>query len=249
MTNALIEAKRLLDDELAKAEATTLERWRKHVRENDLNRVRLKGGSGSGHHGHQGRPGKRGGSLPGRVNTKLDFFLGREVDYNPGSHVVSMYEEVIDQVSNMTGEDYQGVHFLLNRRVMGDVLGTRTTIKRGEKKGQVAVVLSPEAIESAVSKNGDYLLRWFNIDESSATFDNVFRHVAAHELGHLYYKKLPVATKARITDFVTSNWKLASEQSRTYKIVEEAYVDFFAGYTLGYSLPISVEDLVTDTLE
>ena len=27
--------------------------------------LRLKGGSGSGHHGHSGRPGKRGGSLPG----------------------------------------------------------------------------------------------------------------------------------------------------------------------------------------
>ena len=27
--------------------------------------LRLKGGPGSGHHGHSGRPGKRGGSLPG----------------------------------------------------------------------------------------------------------------------------------------------------------------------------------------
>lgn len=27
--------------------------------------IRIKGGPGSGHHGHQGRPGKRGGSLPG----------------------------------------------------------------------------------------------------------------------------------------------------------------------------------------
>ena len=29
-------------------------------------RVRLKGGSGSGHFGHMGRPGLRGGSLPGK---------------------------------------------------------------------------------------------------------------------------------------------------------------------------------------
>lgn len=28
--------------------------------------IRLKGGPGSGHHGHAGRPGKRGGSLPGK---------------------------------------------------------------------------------------------------------------------------------------------------------------------------------------
>lgn len=28
--------------------------------------IRFKGGPGSGHHGHRGRPGKRGGSLPGK---------------------------------------------------------------------------------------------------------------------------------------------------------------------------------------
>jgi len=32
--------------------------------------VRLKGGSGSGHHGHAGRPGKIGGSLPGKAIPK-----------------------------------------------------------------------------------------------------------------------------------------------------------------------------------
>jgi len=37
-------------------------------------KLKIKGGPGSGHHGHAGRPGKRGGSLPGRgTNSAVRF--------------------------------------------------------------------------------------------------------------------------------------------------------------------------------
>jgi hypothetical protein len=67
---------------------------------------RYKGGKGSGHHGHAGRPGKEGGSLPGIGITAAERYLRSEVgnlvdnispkdiaDFERGLHSV---EDIID---------------------------------------------------------------------------------------------------------------------------------------------------------
>jgi hypothetical protein len=40
--------------------------------------IRLKGGAGSGHHGHKGRPGEQGGSLPGDALNSSIHLRGHE---------------------------------------------------------------------------------------------------------------------------------------------------------------------------
>lgn len=64
----------------------------------------LKGGSGSGHYGHAGRPGKKGGSLPGKGNSPaetdireiLGTFAGfKKQNMRANGFVHSSYEEIV----------------------------------------------------------------------------------------------------------------------------------------------------------
>jgi len=62
--------------------------------------IRLKGGKGSGHHGHAGIPGKRGGSLPGKGGGKV---VADATEYNwkaEDTVIMKTVVELPEKVSN-----------------------------------------------------------------------------------------------------------------------------------------------------
>jgi hypothetical protein len=74
-----------------------------HLRKETTHIVAYKGGAGSGHHGHQGRPGKRGGSLPGVSGL---FINPDEVDYWLSDSKINriVYTRVSKDVANSIAE-------------------------------------------------------------------------------------------------------------------------------------------------
>lgn len=68
-SDVVTQALEVLNTELDEAERIQLERWQQHVHNERLKPKKFpkqvtKGGAGSGHFGHSGRPGKVGGSMP-----------------------------------------------------------------------------------------------------------------------------------------------------------------------------------------
>lgn len=59
--------------------------------------IRVKGGPGSGHHGHRGRPGKRGGSLPGKsvgVVGPTKIIVVGDVDPDVVTYIAAQYSYI-----------------------------------------------------------------------------------------------------------------------------------------------------------
>jgi hypothetical protein len=71
--------------------------------------LRLKGGTGSGHYGHQGRPGKHGGSLPGVGSNPL--YSGTS---SSSSRRNTRRDELMDE-SDSIKEEYRRLRALEDR--------------------------------------------------------------------------------------------------------------------------------------
>jgi len=79
MTSKIVEqAREVFLEDLDKATEQVLSNWEEHVKTIGIEK---KGGPGSGHHGHSGRPGKRGGSLPGTGNGFVRVFHGTQDEF------------------------------------------------------------------------------------------------------------------------------------------------------------------------
>jgi len=68
--------------------------------------VRLKGGLGSGHHGHAGRPGQRGGSLPGKSGAV------KMANIASAKELIASQREELGNAAKFAGEHYFGEDFL-----------------------------------------------------------------------------------------------------------------------------------------
>ena len=76
---------------------------------------RRKGGPGSGHHGHAGRPGKRGGSAPGKGQGKYGVGTDPEKGFGPGQETALFAEKwFTDDIPN---RDWYGA----NKEVRSEV--------------------------------------------------------------------------------------------------------------------------------
>lgn len=81
--------------------------------------LRLKGGKGSGHHGHSGRPGKHGGSLPGKgggvVTLTREDFIGDDENISTS---FDMYERTAKILASAWDADDKGIQHLLEEEGM-----------------------------------------------------------------------------------------------------------------------------------
>ena len=136
--------------------------------------IRLKGGPGSGHHGHAGRPGKVGGSLPGkggsgipRVGDEIyldNFGYGDTPEKVRAVHGDRIYIEgsnrtfhESDIVSNAGGSvDVSYVHDRLNEKVSKLMMSGRTS---DDDLQEAVFDLAEEELESGETIPDE----WFDI--------------------------------------------------------------------------------------
>ncbi|KKM24590.1 hypothetical protein LCGC14_1603520, partial [marine sediment metagenome] len=116
-----------------------------HVVKTRLNRQKpikivIKGGAGSGHHGHRGRPGKRGGSLPGSGSTKVDIlpfspddpYILEDMGYEDDPYDLA---EQADDIAKETG-----IYISSDKNLTFMAVG-----EDGKVKGAVYASVTPEA--------------------------------------------------------------------------------------------------------
>lgn len=122
--------------------------------------IRFKGGAGSGHHGHQGIPGQRGGSLPGSGGT-LDF-SGYDVDHrarewnDAAKYVAQQLDSLIDGPSNLSRASEKALHDYSQK----DFYSINRALRRGDKPS-TQVKRIDQAIDDSVVKSDVYVYRGF----------------------------------------------------------------------------------------
>jgi len=96
--------------------------------------VEKKGGTGSGHHGHAGRPGKHGGSLPGSGGgSDSDGWTADELKRITFSRVKKKIEGVLPEHSKFRSYQRQQGYFIEGASV--DDLKAKLTPLFGKSKG------------------------------------------------------------------------------------------------------------------
>lgn len=215
-------------------------------------RLRLKGGSGSGHHGHAGRPGQRGGSTPGGGPLggveflTIDFFSGKPIS-SPSFDDRQLAEDVVRNSVAVTNVDLSDVGIIVTDGVIvGDILGSSTSVKKGALKGKEVVVVSTKALDAAITNNSLQTMGRWNGIYGDVTRDGIFQHVIAHEIGHKWYDQQSGLVKESWRRTFTANFGDMSEYARYYRDIGEGLADSYAGFVLGYPIPSQIEDWFMD---
>jgi len=125
-------------------------------------RVRLKGGPGSGHRGHAGRPGKRGGSSPGT-----------------GAGLVSMPRHIANQVGEKIGNVDPVAVNVLNSVLVED---TWEHASVSELKDRIVTSLSEESGVDYDTTN-EILKQWADTSNDTSMRALSLQQAAAEELG------------------------------------------------------------------
>lgn len=162
-----------------------------------------RGGPGSGHFGHQGRPGERGGSLPSGKQSATAYdpatanrFIGLWSDPKVEAEMKARIVELLSQVEQETGYRVEDVTFTSNAFAFADFAQHEYTQKKLQETGWsedlVAEVFS-KAMETSVMnfarrKSDGGKLIWINAASnffpgpSGWEFDFYLMHEIGHEV-------------------------------------------------------------------
>lgn len=85
-------------------------------------RVRIKGGPGSGHHGHRGRPGKVGGSLPGKGGTAFGAVVPATLEEVSGGTYFDNNERAEQHLREGLGGSWQSLSYEIRSEVKDEIV-------------------------------------------------------------------------------------------------------------------------------
>lgn len=176
--------------------------------------ITVKGGKGSGHFGHGGRPGKRGGSLPGKL--KITYPLrGGYTDFKRAkdSKYASELRKKVEQ-SLEYGKKYSSLQEKEDLDEFADILMElpKDVIERFDELGGIVITNDPQDIglEASKTKDGTLSRNWREqydfgtilMDTYSAFYNTETKRIVIitdsskssrypsalfHEIGHLIY--------------------------------------------------------------
>jgi hypothetical protein len=206
--------------------------------------VVLKGGPGSGFHGHKGRPGEVGGSLPEGSSASGNYLLSQYdiITGNPTKPAVDTDLSILDDSIALVNKvvpslDTSKIQFTMAPVIMGDVVGAYTKYYNGPLEGQQVLAIAPSRVTKAVNVNGSTLKTWNDIQED-VTYESYMRHTIIHELGHKYWESNNLESSWKFGH----NFKGVSGYGAYCKDVKESFADAFAGFVLGYNMDPKVEE-------
>lgn len=227
MSDLVKRAVAILDDDLDQAEAKILQRWKRVVERYD---VVKKGGPGSGHFGHSGRPGKVGGSMPsGGVSFQITSPEDYSTFYDEYSYWLSSLSDMEKRaLDNYTSSGYITINDHLRHNtdvyanVSRDISALRDAIDRSSVPNNIIVYrgVRQPFLDSLRARVGDVFT---DAGFVSTTFDKDLAVGRSYRQGYIELR-VPQGTRGGIGSFSESELILQSGTKFRIVSVDSDYV-------------------------
>lgn len=220
--------------------------------------VRFKGGKGSGHHGHIGRPGKVGGSQSGSgIPILSQDAWGRPSGMKLTREDRAIIEDTISKIDKTVRVRHPDEILISSVMEKSGEFGTNTRLN---KKRVIYINLN------AIKNNTVDLTEWHGQPDNN--FETTLEHTVAHEFGHSWWKQksIPSADFVKLEsgnfgkvetnkilnawkDFYKVNKSIMPGYARYYDSHTEAFADSFANFVLGNDMPEIIEQWFLDNVK